>query len=255
MYHAQLKNAHIPQFIPDLQLDVIRGYVVEGRELAPEDLYDGLVLTSVSGYPLYIQMDPFRVNNNTMEAVGVDNEFKNGFIYFSFTYPNPFAPWIGKSLFDVLGETNSVLNGDLSRFIALFVASPQVKEKIELRKGSTKATTMFVPTNNALATLLDADQMSRLETNATLQQLLLTNHLVDGNFATLCWWITIPGYTASSTELQLETQAGQVLDFYVSKTTGVITINGDATIIHQEAFGEQGIVHVIDKPLVGNLFL
>jgi uncharacterized surface protein with fasciclin (FAS1) repeats len=238
-----------------MQLDLLQGYVVEELTLFPEDLYDGLVLTSLSGYPLYIQMDPFRVNNNTMEAVGDAKEFSNGYVYNFLTYPNPFAPWIGKSLFDVLVETNSVHNGDLSRFIALVEASPQVKEKIELQKGSTQATTMFVPTNNALATLLDDDQMKLLLSNATLQQLLLTNHLVDGNFATLCWWITVPGYNASSTELQLETQAGQMLDIHVSTTTGVITINGDTTIIDREAFGEQGIVHVIDKPLVGDLFL
>jgi uncharacterized surface protein with fasciclin (FAS1) repeats len=234
-----------------MQLDLLQGYVVEGRALFPEDLYDGLVLTSVSGYPLYVKMDPFRVNNVTIQAVGDANEFKNGYVYNFLDYPNPFVPWIGKSLFDVLVETNSVLNGDLSRFIALIEASPQVKEKIELENGSTKATTLFAPTNNALATLLDADHM----TNATLQQLLLTNHLVDANFATLCWWITVPGYNASNTELQLATQAGQMLDIHVSKTTGVITINGDSTIIYREAFSEQGIIHVIDKPLVGDLFL
>jgi uncharacterized surface protein with fasciclin (FAS1) repeats len=162
------------------------------------------------------------VNNHTMATTGHD-AFKNGVVYRSFTTPNPLAPWIGKSLFDVLVETNSVLNGNLSKFIALIEASPQIKEKIELQKGSTKATTLFAPTNNALLTTLDADQMSLVVTNTTLRQLFLLNHLVDGNFASLCWWITIPGYNArSTTELQLETQAGQMLDFYVSKkTTGL----------------------------------
>jgi hypothetical protein len=63
------------------------------------------------------------------------------------------------------------------------------------------------------------------------------------------------GTKVSDTELVLTSVAGTVLalrtpDKYSSAVAGGVTINGNVTIVQQDAFSEQGIVHIIDKPLV-----
>jgi hypothetical protein len=64
----------------------MEGLIVEGT-IAYEDMYDGMVLKSVVGYPLLIQLDPFRVNNNTMIPTEINKFFKNGVVHTSYQYP------------------------------------------------------------------------------------------------------------------------------------------------------------------------
>jgi uncharacterized surface protein with fasciclin (FAS1) repeats len=232
-------------FLP--QLDIIEGYTVQGEALALEDLHDGMVLPSVAGYPLTVQLDPFRVNNVTI-SLERDLNYKNGILHNFDRYPVPLVHWIGKSTLDVLLETNDQRNGDLSDFIALIHELPDLK--IQLKNGLPKGMTLFVPTNDALATvvpnLLTSMSQSQETTNSTLRQLVL-NHVVHGNFARRCWWIVPTGTHVSDTELMLTSQAGQVLQLNI---TEVVTINGNVKIIHEDLYSEHGIIQIIDKPLL-----
>jgi uncharacterized surface protein with fasciclin (FAS1) repeats len=175
--------------------------------------------------------------------------YKNGIVQDFSQYPDRFVPWQGKSTFDVLLETNKFRNGDLSDFIALVDCFPDLKGQLQLKKGDDAATTLFVPVNDALVAFdpsLTAEAQCRNFTNSTVEQ-HWRNHFVSGNFATSCWWSIPIGTKMSDTELRLESQAGKVLDLMINK---FVTINGDVKIIQKDIFSEQGIIHVIDKPLL-----
>jgi hypothetical protein len=42
-------------------MDFIENMFVEGKVVPIEDLYNGMVLKSISGYPIEIQLNPLRV--------------------------------------------------------------------------------------------------------------------------------------------------------------------------------------------------
>lgn len=215
-------------------------------------MFDGMVLTSMAGYPLRIQLGPLRVNNETISVSERNCHFSNGISHAFLHYPDPVVPWFGKSNFDVLLETSIARHGDLSDFIALIDSFPTLKS--QLQEVSKSATTLFVPTNEALANM---DQ-SVLVDPVSLQQFLL-NHFVSGNFARRCWWLIPTGAKVSDTELRLETQAGQTLNLKIDNATSTVIVQEGlwsdqeasvSTIIQEDIFSHYGILHVINKALL-----
>jgi uncharacterized surface protein with fasciclin (FAS1) repeats len=219
----------------------MEGLLVEGM-VTYEAMYDGMVLQSVAGYPLVIQLNPFRVNNNSMIPTEANMFFKNGVVHTSYEMPNPLVEWINKSLYTVLHETNQVRKGDLSTFIGLFDSSPDLKLLLEQGEGMA-GTTLFVPTNEAMATVVDTNIMA----DPTLLNEFLQKHFVSGNFVRRCWQIIPIGINVSDTELKLKTRGGQILTLEIND---VVIINGYVTIIREDVLSEHGVMHVIDKPLL-----
>ena len=215
--------------------------LVEGA-VVHEDMYDGMVLKSVAGSPLLIQLNPLRVNNNSIIPTEVNLFYKNGVVHTTYEFPNPLAPWYGKTVYDVLLETNQTRNGDISTFIAIIDSYPNLKGQLQEERG-VNGFTLFVPTNDGMAAL-DA---SMAVSWSDLQQ-LLENHIVGGNFVRRCWWTIPTGLQVSETELTLETQAGQILALEI--INDVVVINGDVNIIQEDIFSNEGVIQVIDKPLV-----
>jgi uncharacterized surface protein with fasciclin (FAS1) repeats len=230
----------LPTTIYVWQLNGIEGYAVEGQAVAVEDMYDGMILQSISGYPLVIQLDPIRVNNTPIVMEERDAMYKNGITHGLTKYFSPIVPWIGKSKMDVLLVTNDQRNRDLSAFIAMIDASPDLKAL--LHEGQSTGTTLFVPTNQALTNV----NLS-LMANATMVMQLLRNHIVSGNFVRRCWESIPTGTKLSDTELILDSQAGYELHLNIDD---VVTINGAATIVQEDIFSGLGIIHVIDKALL-----
>jgi len=235
-------------------LDALESLNVEGQSLVLADMCDGMVLTSIAGYPLRIQLDPFRVNNVSISATDRDLRFKNGITHILLHYPIPLVPWIGKSSFDVLLEINTLRSGDLSTFIGLVRALPNLKSQLLLQQGDSKAITLFVPTNEAFGTS-DASTIIGAANDSQALENYVLHHVVSGNFVRRCWWTIPTGTKVSDTELMLESQAalssssGGVVVLQLKINTVNVTINGYATIIQEDIFSEQGILHVIDKPL------
>jgi hypothetical protein len=191
-------------------MDYLESLFVEGKVVAVEDLYEGMVLTSISGYPIEIQVNPLRANNVSISTTQYNQFYKNGVVHNLLQYADPLMPWIGKSLFDVLVETNEKRRGDLSVIIDLIQKSlDDTKNLLELRAGDTSATTLFAPTNAAMAAM----NLTALALDETTLFTFLENHLVSGNDTT-------------------------------------VTINGNVTIVQGDVFSEQGILHVIDNPLI-----
>jgi uncharacterized surface protein with fasciclin (FAS1) repeats len=223
---------------------VFEHFVVEGQALTVEDMYDGMEVQSLAGYPLTIRLNPLRVNGVNVSIAESNVIFKNGLGHTLEQFPTPLVPYFGKSTFDVLLETNEMGNGNLSSFIALIEASPDFKNQLLLGEGdiSNRAATLFVPTNEALAAADPA-----LIADPDLLQNLLLNHIVSGNFVKHRWWVIPTGTKMSDTELRLETQAGQALNLTIIHD--VVTINGDVSVIISDVFSEQGVLHVIDKLL------
>jgi uncharacterized surface protein with fasciclin (FAS1) repeats len=217
--------------------------LVDGM-VAYEDMYDGMVLQSVAGYPLLIQLDPFRVNNNTMIPTEINIFFKNGVVHTSYQFPKPLVPWLGKSVYDVLVETNQERNLDLSTFIAMIDRYPDLKGQLQ-KDRALEGLTLFVPTNNAMTTVYS--DLAVADDPTFLLQDFLLNHLVSGNFVRRCWQIIPTGTYISDTELSLETQAGQILSLEIND---VVIINGDVTIIQEDVLSLEGVIQVIDKPLL-----
>jgi uncharacterized surface protein with fasciclin (FAS1) repeats len=217
--------------------------LVDGM-VAYEDMYDGMVLQSVAGYPLLIQLGPFRVNNNTMIPTEINIFFKNGVVHTSYQFPKPLVPWLGKSVYDVLVETNQARNLDLSTFIAMIDRYPDLKGQLQ-KDRALEGLTLFVPTNNAMTTVYS--DLAVADDPTFLLQDFLLNHLVSGNFVRRCWQIIPTGTYISDTELSLETQAGQILSLEIND---VVIINGDVTIIQEDVLSLEGVIQVIDKPLL-----
>ena len=71
---------------------------------------------------------------------------------------------------------------------------------------------------------------------------------MDGNFAKSCWSTTSIGSVISSTELMLKSQIGQEL--HLTMNDKDVIINGDARIIQEDIFSEDGTIQIIDKVLV-----
>ncbi len=222
---------------------------IEGHALTSDDMYDGMVLTSMAGYPILIHLDPFRMNNVTVSTKERNLRYKNGIIHRLVQYPKPLVPWMKKTIIEVLQETNERRNGDISSFIALIDVLPDMTIQFQATEGNYDATTLFVPTNDALASWdprLAAEVQSQQALNSTLRQ-FLKSHMVSGNFAINCWWNISTGTKVSDKELKLETNAGHEL---LVEINDVVTINGDVNIIQGDIFAEQGVIHVIDKPLL-----
>ena len=156
------------------------------------------------------------------------------------------AVLLDQALYDILQESNDLHGGGLSGFIAMIEAMPALFGK--LNATSFDASTLFVPTNEALA-ILDPTLLEEIqgELNPTIQQ-LVWNHVVDGNFARSCWSTTSIGSVISSTELMLKSQIGQELHLTMNGMD--VIINGDARIIQEDIFSEDGTIQIIDKVLV-----
>ena len=164
----------------------------------------------------------------------------NGIIYSLNVYPSPIVPWIGKTIYDILQESNDLHGGGLSGLIALIDAMPALFGK--LNATSFDATTLFVPTNEALA-LLDPTLLNEIqgELDPAIKQ-LVQNHVVDGNFARSCWSTTSIGSMISSTELRLKSQIGQ--DLNLTMNDKYVIINGNARIFQEDIFSEDGIIQI-----------
>jgi uncharacterized surface protein with fasciclin (FAS1) repeats len=207
-------------------------------------MYDGMVLQSVAGYPLLIELNPFRVNNNLMIPTEINKFFKNGVIHTSYEFPKPLVPWLGKSLYDMLVETNQARNLDLSTFVAMIDMYPDLKGQLQ-EERALEGLTVFVPTNDAMTTVL-SDLTAADAPTALLHDFLLY-HFISGNFVRRCWQIIPTGTYISDTELSLETQTGHTLSLEI---TDVVTINGNVTIIQEDVLSLEGVLQVIDKPLL-----
>ena len=232
----------------------MEGLTVKDLSLALDDMYEGMVLTTMAGYPLTVQLDPFRVNNVSMSIQDTNLHYKNGIIHKFSEYPIPIVPWFEKSSMQVLIETNIHRNGDLSGFIALLQAIPSLYAKLQLQEeGTNTATTLFVPTNNALLSfdpsLVATNQDQGLNTTTTTTTMqLIQNHFVSGNFARKCWQTIPTGTKVSNTTLRLKSDAGQDLDLVINDSTVIII--GYSTIVQGDVFTHDGILQIIDKVLV-----
>jgi uncharacterized surface protein with fasciclin (FAS1) repeats len=223
------------------QLSGMEGLVVDDM-VVYEDMYDGMILQSVAGYPLLIQLDPFRINNNTMIPTELNLFFKNGVAHTSYQYPKPLTPWVAKSVYEVLVETNDSRNRDLSTFLAMIESHPELKGEL-LKERALEGLTVFVPTNDAMATI-----PSNLTATTNDPTTFLLNHFVSGNFVRRCWQIIPTGTHVSDTELTLETQAGQILSLEINDD--VVIINKNITIIQGDVLSMEGVIQVIDRPLL-----
>ena len=113
------------------QLDIMKSFAIQDQVIQLEDMYDGLVLTSMAGYPLKIQLDPLRMNKITIRSIPPqESHYKNGIIHILSDYPSPLVPWMGKTLYDILQESNDLHGGGLSGFIAMIEAMPALFGKL-----------------------------------------------------------------------------------------------------------------------------
>jgi uncharacterized surface protein with fasciclin (FAS1) repeats len=204
-------------------------------------MYDGMILKSISGYPLVIQQNPLRLNDTLFQQVGFRQDmYNNGIIHYLNGFFSPATPAMEKSIVDVLVETNEQRNRDLSTFIAMIDALPDITALVLAKEGLGK--TLFVPTNQALSTV-----NLNLMANATMMMQFLGNHIVSGNFVKRCWKLIPTGTKLNDTDLIMVSEAGYELHL---KIDDVVTINGESTIVQEDIYANQGILHVIDKALL-----
>ena len=223
--------------------------IIEDYALGLDDIYDGLSLPSRSG-----DLRTFTVNRTGYFLDGdipfafndTNFLFSNGFLHNLDEFPSCFIKWLGKSSYDILLETNENQNNDLSDFVTL-IESSDLKELLQTGPGPV---TLFVPTNNALASLdsqiLEFEGM--IDTTSALYQLLL-NHLAHGNLVTKFWKRIPTGIQLSDTTLQLGTYANNNLDIEFGMESIMIN-GGQAKIIQYDILSEYGTMHIINYPLL-----
>jgi uncharacterized surface protein with fasciclin (FAS1) repeats len=215
--------------------------IIEGQVLTYADITDGLVVQSMAGYPVTFFKQPNFTIDGT-EVLKRDITYTNAVEQELVHVPHSLVPWMYRTDYDVLLEVNEQRGGDLTDFIALLNSS-NLTELLTMAVGD-RPITVFIPTNEALSTIVTGDT---LDTDSRTYQLLL-NHLVVGNFV-INSWLRIPtGKRISDTELQLTTQAGNVLNVLVGDKD--VTINGNIRIIQKDVLSFTGVLHIIDLPLV-----
>ena len=247
-YHCSIYIHHNSQsnfLTSTFQMNALKNGVVEGLVLDVKDIYDGMVVTSMAGYPLTFQINPLRMNNFTISTTSNNMHYKNGVVHTILEYPKPVVPWLGKTILDIINATNIQRQGDLTDFMAFIAITPDIQALL----GTTSDTgrTLFVPTNQALVMWnLKLIQQGQ-ESNSTMIQQLIQNHVVESNFVHNDWQRIPTGTQLSDNELRLTTLRGQLLDLVINDES--VIINGDVTVVQGDLFSEDGIIHIINKVL------
>ena len=199
----------------------------------------------MAGYPVEFFKHPnFTINADVVKAG--DIRCTNGIIHDVESVPDPLVPWMYKSNYDILLEVNIQQNGNLSDFIAQVNASA-LKDRLMMEDDNTPIT-LFVPTNDAMSTIVPDDSDNISNVSSSSYQLLL-NHVVQGNFV-IRDWLRIPtGKKVSETELELTTDAGNVLKVVVVAGERV-RINGVVNVMKADVFSFYGVLQIIDLPLI-----
>ena len=222
-----------------------------------DDLYDGMVLKSRAGTQVNVSIKGGDISFDgvPLDKVERNLHYANGYLHNLADFPFTFASWFGKSNYDILLQTNEERDGDLSRFIELIDASDLT---VRMHEG-LGLMTVFCFTNQALSEFenvpgqehtFDYDGIGLIEASSDLHQILL-NHFLAFNFARKVWQRFPIGTKVSDTELRVVTLAGQVMDLVIEPGKSVI-INGQSKILQEDIFSVQGVLHIIDKPLLLN---
>ena len=221
--------------------------IIEGQILAYTDIQDGLVVNTMAGYPMkFLKYPNFTINGNVV-LIG-DIRCTNGIAQIVDSVPDPLVPWMYKTIYEVLLEVNNQQGGNLSDFIALVNAS-ELKERLML-EDSSRPITLFVPTNEAMSTIVVQGSDMIANVSSPSYQLLL-NHVVQGNFVRRDWFRIPTGTKVNETELHLTTEAGNILEV-VLMADEMARINGVVNIIKEDVFSFYGVLHIIDLPLIAN---
>ena len=160
------------------KLNLLLNRIIEGQALTYSDIQDGLVVNSVAGYPMKFLKHPNFTINGDVVLIG-DICYTNGIVHLLAHVPDPLAPWMYKTIYDILLEVNNQQDGNLSDFIALLNSS-ELKKRLML-DDSSRPITLFVPTNEAMSTIVVQGSDMIANVSSPSYQLLL-NHVVQGNF-------------------------------------------------------------------------
>jgi Fasciclin domain len=257
-----------------VQLDAFERLIVENQSSSIDDLYDGMVLISRNGYSIQVEVNgsDIRVNGVSLHARERNMHYSNGYLHNLANFPFGFGKeWLGKSNYDVLLETNEKRGGDLSRFIELIDATDYLKAS--LMDESSGPMTVFCFVNDALSeaswrnrsglfsALVGSNNgtendllfvrgnatSTSIDPSSELYQMLL-NHIISKNFVRHIWTMIPGGEKVSDTELRFVTSARQLIDLVIEPGKPVV-INGEATVIQEDILSEQGVVHVLNRPL------
>jgi uncharacterized surface protein with fasciclin (FAS1) repeats len=211
-----------------------------------------MYLSSRAGIPLQFEVNEsdIRIFNSVyIDTLERNMIFMNGILHNMVDFPANFPYWRGKSTYEIMLETNDQRHGDLSSFIDLIDASVDLKNKMLLLPGMYS---VFCFTNEALSglSLFDKGNSSGvIDPSSDLHEALL-NHFVSGVFARNVWKELLIGTNTSDTELEeVVTLGGQSLNLVIEPGKHVI-INGQYTVIVDDIFSVNGVLHVIDKPLL-----
>ena len=192
----------------------------------------------------FLKYPNFTINGDVVKAGDIC--CTNGIVHLLEKVPDPLVPWMYKSNYDILLEVNIQQNGNLSDFIAQVNASA-LKDRLMMEDDNTPIT-LFVPTNDAMSTIVPDDSDNISNVSSSSYQLLL-NHVVQGNFV-IRDWLRIPtGKKVSETELELTTDAGNVLKVVVVAGERV-RINGVVNVMKADVFSFYGVLQIIDLPLI-----
>jgi len=210
------------------QLQDLLFYHSLGQEVRSGDLTDGMTAETLNGEDITINLNPPRVNDNSIILVGdgyVDVEASNGVIHGIDTVLTPTS--VTSNIVEI-----GMANDDFTTLIKAVEAAGLV----ETLTGDGPFT-LFAPTNDAFAALDDGvlDSLLLPENINTLTK-ILTYHVLAAN---------VP--STAVTNGDVETVSGDSITIAVSDSG--VKIN-EANVITADVIGSNGIVHVIDKVLI-----
>ena len=244
----------------DTQLHFFESLIIEDEAMSLGDFYDGMVLKTRAGTQVKVSIrdGDFRFNGIPLHKGEQNQHFINGYLHNLADFPYTFMSWCVKSSYDILLQTNDERGGDLSRFIE-FIDASDLKIPMKRMDEGLGPMTVFCFTNQALSEfenvpgqghIFDYNTTGLIEASSDLHQILL-NHFLAFNFVRKVWQRFPIGTKVSDTELRVLTLAGRVVDLVIDPGKSVI-INGQSRIIEEDIFSLQGVIHIIDKPLLLN---
>ena len=228
-------------------MSILLNRIIEGQALTYANITDGLVVNTMAGYPVEFFKEPnFTINGYVVNSG--NNLYTNGISHHLESVPDLLVPWMYKTNYEILLQVNEQRDGDLSNFIALVNAS-DLKDMLMMDDDS-KPMTVFIPTNEALSTVVvNSDDL--INNTSSFSYQLLWNHVVDGNFVISTFWRIATGKNFNKTEHQVTTNVGNILDIEVIGDEST-HVNGVVSVIQQDVFSFYGVLQIIDLPLVPN---
>lgn len=216
-------------------LAILQYHVIAGQELFSNNLTDGAEVETLQGEKITVNRSNGGVIlNGDINVTTADVDASNGVVHIidMVLLPPSLQP---KTIAQLAVETP-----DLSILVSI-LTSPGFEDLLAAASDASASLTVFAPTNDAFAALLDAlgkTELSEIPTSVVRE--IVEYHIL--------------GSVAFSGDLEATTYPTLLDGESVTVTLGENVLIDDATVVIPDVDAANGVVHVIDAVLIPSLY-